>query len=1552
MRRLLPVSFALLSALSLSTPAISPVFAQTKPRVQIPAESRPEARAIVNQLLREGRIIRSSQVKRGMRGVARSVFQGTKIEEFPIEVLGVLSRVQGGSDLVLIKVLGGPVVQRNSGIIAGMSGSPVYINGKMLGAIAIGWGFPKEPIGGVTPITEMIESSLPAPQRAKPAANTVPASVGPATGRANVPVTNARNAPAAPQGPTANPATASALRPDPGKPRVTYLPREPLSIAGRRIARVEVSRDFTAKPVPLRTTSRGAVVTMKPVSTLLQLSGWSQESLPRLRKMFAPYGIEPAIGPASRKTGVKAPFVPGGAIGVQLVSGDMDQTAVGTITFRWGQRILAFGHPMFGQGATSLPMTSSYIHEIFPSYQRSFKLSSPIETLGSLQQDTQYAIGGTLGMKADTIPMTIALRDPERQIARTYRVRVMKDPVLTPQLMQMVAVEAIETALGQTSDKMVRVGMRMQIDGASPIVRRNYLYAQDVVTEAALLDLAGSLNITQNNEFARGSIRRVDLDIALEPTRKTARIKSLFADRNRVKAGDTVRVSALLEPTGEPNKTVTQIFSFKVPENAPTGAMRVVASPASGYWAGQVRVGAAPPDPANLRELISAWNKIGAANTLLVQASTSNTYLLIDRKKVPAPSPSWQKLLRATPSTSIGSYNETQSQQVHTSYTLSGTQFLTLAVESRKDGDRPAESMPATEEKPAMVTTIDVTATSEPTPTAPEESDGPGTVPGDNTSNFGATAGSSRNRLWEMFDAKGFLSDIGALQASAQRLQNREPSDRPIAPSVTPPTPAPKPTTTPTVAPSTTPTPTPTPSVLPVDSGRGVGRPALRWVQGSTADFIRGTLEGAGVFTDGTIGVSAATKLLTTTPESFGWSVAGDAQGNVYLGTGNNARIIKVDAAGQSSTFYDGPGVGVTSLATDSTGNLYAGLTPGGGVVRFTPNGQQTHILNTTDAFVWALEWAENGDLLVGTGGTRGAIYRIPAVNLEPGTLTPNLTPLTTFEQKHVRAIAVRGDDIFLGTAAEGILYRVNATTGASTALYQADAAGTSAQNAQTEITAIESAPDGVYFGTFGSGTIYRWTEGRVTPVYPSPQNSVYALQRGADGNIYAATGDKGIVYQLIPAARASDIRASRVLEPKQLQTISLATAPSGDLLAGTGNNAAVFRIAAQGSVATGLYTSAVFDAKNVVAWGALRTIGEAQWETRSGNTAEPDDSWSAWQLVEVNDLNELRIVSPDSRYLQYRARLAMGKNVSRVEVIYRAPNSAPVVAFTAPKGGEYWRTKKTLTWSATDPNSDTLRYKLWLSDDGGTTWQTVALTAEDKATLELDTSKWKDGVYRAKVEASDALRNPDDPQSDDAVSAPFTIDNTPSRFESYTARKLANGDVTLEARAIDALSPLTGAEWRFVPFPKPTAKPVNAGTAAKPGTNATGSLTSSATQETTDKPGAAKTGGASTQTTVTVTTVTTTATTTSAATAAPVTPTVPALVATATAATAEEKPESDTNGWQALLPTDGIFDSRRETLTAQIPAAEIARTTVRKIELRVRDAAGNSTVVNHDIPA
>ncbi|HVF10693.1 MAG TPA: hypothetical protein VNA16_07815, partial [Abditibacteriaceae bacterium] len=1107
----------------------------------------------------------------------------------------------------------------------------------------------------------------------------------------------------------------------------------------------------------------------------------------------------------------------------------MDQTAVGTITFRWGQRILAFGHPMFGMGAVSLPMASAYVHEIFPSYQRSFKLASPVRVEGALQQDTQTAIGGTIGMTADTIPMTVALRDPARTIARKYRVRVMKDPVITPQLIGLVATEAIETTLGMTSDKMVRVDMRLNIDGAPPIVRRNYLYANGFVTTAALVDLSQTLDITQSNEFARGSIRSVELSIAVEAERKTAAVKRLAANRNKVKAGESIQVTVGLEPSHTPGKVLPYSFNFTVPADTPTGSLRIAAGASADFWPMQVRVGGAPPQPTNLRELIAAWNKVGSFNELLVQVSTTQTFLQVDQQKITDPAPSWSKLMRGVRSTNIGSYNEVESRRVTTPFSLFGAQFLTVPIESIKHPDKGGTSAvaPVPDKDDA---TPDPAA--KPTPGAPipdDTGDGDPGDPGDPGSIFrGSTFQDTASSAW-MSVKSSFLQQLKAwrrlkAQGTDAVLPSREKPDPPITPAITSATPSPTAVGTPTPAPSPSPVPSPTPD------SKSLARPALSWVQEGAAEFLKGNFDGSFVTSEGQVHMAPTAKQIATTDQPFVWSIAADTRGNTYLGTGNDARILRIDGNGRQSVFYDGPEVAVTALTTDAEGNLYAAVTPGGKIYRFTPDGARRLIFDSGQTFVWALEFANisgagmSPSLLAATGGARGKLYKVMSAY---APFSPaDVQEIAHVPQKHIRAISVRDSDIFVGTGNEGVLYHIDGKTSEATALFQTGEGG-GRKVIESEILAVAAAPEGVYFGTSSSGTLYRWDErGGVVELYPSPQQAIYALRRTADGKLYAATGDQGVVYQIQPGANANTTRAARLVEPTQLQSLALSLAPSGDLLIGTGNNGAAYRVGLQ-STPAGTFTSNVFDAKNVVLWGALRVLGRGTLvETRSGNTVDPDASWSGWKPAVINDLGEQQVASPPARYLQYRVRLDNAPTgaattgavpeaqLSRIEVVYRTRNNAPSVALDAPRGGEFWNGKEKLKWISKDADNDPLRHRVWFSADEGRAWQPLEVEDAMGTSFELDTSKWKDGVYRVKVEASDAAGNPEDPQSAEAISQSFAVDNTAPRLEANSSAPAMGTDAgasRLQVTAIDGLSPITAAEWRLVrsaPLVKSTPAP------------------------------------------------------------------------------------------------------------------------------------------------
>jgi len=1449
---------------------------------------RQQSQAIIHELLQNGRIIRSSDVKRGMRGYGLSVFQGTKIEKFSIEVLGVLQKVQGGGDVVLIKVLDGPVVQRQSGIIAGMSGSPVYINGKMLGAIALGWGFPKEPIGGVTPITEMIRTTLPQDMSAPKVA---------------------------------------ALSPATSKTPDVYVPRQALQINGKNISRIVVPKNHTRVALNAAqqdTEHHSGSALMRRTSTLLQVSGFSQEALPKLKKIFEPYGLEPFIGPSSKKTGVPSPKLePGSAVGVQLVSGDMDQTAVGTITFRWGNRVLAFGHPMFGLGNASLPMASAYVHEIFPSYQRSFKLASPIDVVGAVQQDTQFAIGGTVHAKADTIPMRVKLEDADRQIDKTFNVQIMNDPLLTPQLAVLVAQEAVTSTLGLTSDKMVEVGLRMDVVGAAPIVRHNLLYSSSIVSQAALMDLMQSISLVQSNQFAKGKIRNIALDVKVKPGRKIAIVKSLTANRNKVKAGESLQVNVVLQPSANPTERITRTFTFKVPEDAPAGNMRLVAASSANFWPMQVAVGGPAPDPASLPELIAAWNKVGALNELTVMASMPQRFLRVDQQNVQNPPASWLRLLGSSPSTGAESYNEVSSQHSTLDYAIDGAKILRIPVESaQKSADDDASSNSSDSDDSGLIDSDSDSSATSGLEDAPEEA--PSAPPDASTNDAAAKSTLGSNNLhWTSTTNWNNLSwpEKTLLQVTPPTTPAPGSSSAAATSSTTKTNSSSTTTTATTSSTSTESTDDSTPTTI----SKTLGRPALNWVDTGAADFLKGEFNGAVVGSDGIIRLAPTSKQLATTPLPFIWSITGDKQHNVYMGTGaeNEARLYRVNSAGEQSLFFSTTGIAITALTVDSADNVYAAVSPGGKIYRITPNGNSQLVLNTEQSFVWAMNWDANQQLLIGTGGEHGELFRIDPTQPK-STFTAQ--PLHTFKEGHVRALAVAADGtVYAGTGSAGVLYKVNAASGDVTALYEVTE-GDVKQNG--EILAVTATADGVYFGTSSNGTLYRWTaEDGVIALYPSPQKAVYALAQDSDGNIFMATGDKGVVYRLQPGKDVQTTKAARILEPTQLQSLSLflVQGEAERLLVGTGNNGAAFEIPLA-NASTGTFTSRIYDTKRKVEWGAIRAVKQnVVIQTRSGNTTTPDATWSDWATAKALPGGELQVASPPSRFLQYKVLLqgdaTPAPGFARIAISYLTGNQPPKLVVTAPKGGEYWSGKKSITWTGADPDKDTLRYTIDLIN-GKEESKPATEDPVKTSPFSLDTKKWADGSYIAKVEASDILSNPLDPQSISMLTLPFVIDNT---APTITGARVETADDThfIKARITDQLSPIVGVKWR-VATPKPT-------TEAEKSTDEKVTKDASKAADTKDTAKNSTTDDKSDKDDS----------------------------SDSTDSDSDDSSSTDTtkknqNGWHALSAQDGLFDSLSEQAIGIISLNEKEKSTLDgkplQIELRAQDAAGNTLTITLEV--
>ena len=458
-----------------------------------------------------------SQIKVGMIGEAYTVFQGTRPEKMGVEVLGILRNMAGpGGDVILVRLKGAKA--EYTGVVAGMSGSPVYIDGKLVGALAYRIGeFSKEPIGGVTPIASMLE------------------------------ISEFDKSPAPDQESASAPATAPTRTGGPGE-----------------------------QPSGLPLASMATY--LKPIETPLVFNGFSEESIRRFAPQFASAGIIPVMGAGSSSNASQPePIEPGSSVGAVLVRGDMDIAATCTVTYMDADHLLACGHPFLNFGQVQMPMTKSTVLATLPSASNAFKIASTTETIGSFVQDRHTGILGRFGKAPDMIPVTINFHGIARP--RSYHMEVMNNARLTPVVMMTSVFNAIQGINEYGEDTTFRVSGSISVAGFAKLEINN-MYApgdgQNPTASAIAMSLGERFTRIFENPYARPDITGVVFDIDLIPERRVARLETARTDLTEARPGDEITVETVLRPyRGE--RIVRQI-PVRIPTSTPRGVLRILVS--------------------------------------------------------------------------------------------------------------------------------------------------------------------------------------------------------------------------------------------------------------------------------------------------------------------------------------------------------------------------------------------------------------------------------------------------------------------------------------------------------------------------------------------------------------------------------------------------------------------------------------------------------------------------------------------------------------------------------------------------------------------------------------------------------------------------------------------------------------------------------------------------------------------------------------------------------------------------------------------------------------
>jgi hypothetical protein len=460
-----------------------------------------------------------SQVHRGLHGTAYTVFEGTQPEAMEVEILGVLHNAIGPhQDMILARLHGAK--PEYSGVVAGMSGSPVYIDGKLVGALAYRIGeFSKEPIAGITPIGEMLE---------------------------------VRD--------ESHDAELSAEKKGLGiRDQGTELRAQSSAIRAQDVNTADV----------------------RPIETPLVFSGFSPEALALWREHVPGLGLTPVagIGGSSSGEAQPEPIIPGSAVSAVLVRGDLEISATCTVTYVDPKQLLACGHPITQFGRVSMPMTKAEVVATLPSPYNAFKIINTTETVGSFTEDRETAIRGQFGKPARMIPLTMHLaQDGAQEKPRTLHLEVIDQEQITPAAVMVSLFQSLIQTNGYTAETTYRVRGTVKLTGY-PVVKFENLIAPTDFAPAnlvAALALGEHFNRLYANAARQTPIESVDVDVDAIPGRRTVQIESAQAGKTTVHAGDTISIETTVRPWRGEMKNIR--IPVTLPATLPDGPVRLLVS--------------------------------------------------------------------------------------------------------------------------------------------------------------------------------------------------------------------------------------------------------------------------------------------------------------------------------------------------------------------------------------------------------------------------------------------------------------------------------------------------------------------------------------------------------------------------------------------------------------------------------------------------------------------------------------------------------------------------------------------------------------------------------------------------------------------------------------------------------------------------------------------------------------------------------------------------------------------------------------------------------------
>lgn len=594
------------------------------------------ASVAVAQTPRAPELFPLEDLRPGMKGTARTVFSGSETEEFGVEILGVLPGFPGPRQSAIIAKLSGANVEK-TGVFAGMSGSPVYIDGKIVGAIAFSFPFSREPIAGITPIKQMIDLFNKGTENAKP--------------KEPRPVSFAQLA-------------GTDWKPNLPKPAVSSVSLLAPVSAGSPL-------------MPLLGQQ------MTPIATPLVFNGISQESL----SVFAPQLMANGVLPVSGAGGSAAitplaevngnTFPPGSSISVQLVRGDYSLAAAGTVTMRDGDRIYAFGHPFLSLGASDMPMTESSVVTVISNVNNSFKLSVPGRMVGAIAQDRASGIFGLLRQAPKMIPVKVNLHTSRDRI-ETYSYEIANDSFLTPLLLNITVFNTITSSERALGESTISVKGEIKVKGqeAIQIDRR---FSTNNAPIMAANSIASPVSSLLTSGFDDVQLDGITLDLSSSETKYAGTLERITLDRTEVRRGEKIEIQAYVRT--ESGKQFVQRIPVQIPDDAALGQLLVFVGDGGVLQEGSPAKSFVPQD---LSQLVRAINTVKKSDRLYVKLFRITAGAVIGTSELPSLPPSVVATLNSDRTS--GGYTPTvlspvsETELPPAEFVISGQQLIAIDV--------------------------------------------------------------------------------------------------------------------------------------------------------------------------------------------------------------------------------------------------------------------------------------------------------------------------------------------------------------------------------------------------------------------------------------------------------------------------------------------------------------------------------------------------------------------------------------------------------------------------------------------------------------------------------------------------------------------------------------------------------------------------------------------------------------------------------------------------------------------------------------------------------